>query len=288
MLSEQHYLKGCLVLGLRMVKPKLLLLAASLAASGCAGLQPVEVTGPRANTQPYPVMVTEDKQRSAAALVAASQLLGAGTAQVNLQPVTATIESLPQNQSVLYLPKVGAGPTMSEEELRESLRRFLRDWRNLIGASPAQLSLIERTDQPDGIRLAVYEQRPFRYPLRGQYGKLLLRFTSDRRLVSLSSSCLPDAERLQNSLTNLTPQITADDALKIAQGNGGLNTNQNANQPAPSGSPPPGSAQLVVYVIPSKGANALELHLAYEIQLLEPSARTVYVDVINRQIISAA
>ena len=48
---------------------------------------------------------------------------------------------------------------MNEEETRESLRRFIRDWQELIGSDPAKLSLIERTDQPDGSKLAFVSHR---------------------------------------------------------------------------------------------------------------------------------
>jgi len=268
----------------------LLLLAATFAASACAALQPTEVAGPRVNPQPYPLLFAEDSQRHEAALVAANQLLRTtvtAQSQISLQPVTATIERLPQNQTAVYLPKVGAGPTMNEEEVRESLRRFLRDWRSLIGANPTQLSLIQRTDQPDGIKLADYEQRPFRYPLRGRYGKLQIRFNSERRLVNLSSSCLPDAERLQASLANVTPQITAEDALKLVQSNGITYTDQSGMQQTfrPSSTTQSGAPELVVYVTLAKAGNSLEVRLAYEIKLLQAPIQTVYIDAVNSEII---
>lgn len=272
------------------VLPRLLLVAVTLAAGACAALQPTEVAGPRANPQPYPLLFTEDNQRRDAALVAANQLLGTtatAQSQISLQPVTATIESLPHNQTAVYLPKVGAEPTMNEEEIRESLRRFLKDWRSLIGANPTQLSLIQRTDQPDGTKLADYEQRPFRYPLRGRYGKLQIRFNSERRLVNLSSSCLPDTDRLQTSLANVTPQMTAEDALKLIQNNGITFTDQVGTQHTfrPSSGTQPGSAELVVYVTPAKATNSLEIRLAYEVKLSEAPIQTVYVDAVNSEIL---
>jgi hypothetical protein len=274
------------------VLPALLLFATTIAAGACAALQPPDIAGPRANAQPYPLLFTEDPQRREAAFVAASQLLGttgSAQSQIRLHPVTATIESLPQNQSAVYLPKVGAGATMNEEEVRESLRRFLRDWRNLIGANPTQLSLVQRTDQPDGTKLALYEQRPFRYPLRGHYGKLEIRFDSQRRLVNLSSSCLPDSERLQTSLSNFTPQISAEDAIKLVQNSGVSYTKQSGAQQTvkPSNSTQLGTADLVVYVAPVKTTNSLELRLAYEIKVPDLPSRTVYVDAVNSEIIAA-
>ena len=130
---------------------------------------------PRTTEPIYPVLLTEDTKRREASLILFKQLrqqhgLPERT-EVHLQPVTATIQSLAANVGLLlYLPKVGTGPAMNEEETRESLRRFINEWRRLIGADPSQLSLVEQLDQPDGTKLANYEQRPFRYPLRGDYG----------------------------------------------------------------------------------------------------------------------
>ena len=103
---------------------------------------------------------------------------------------------------------------MNEDETREALRRFINDWRVLIGSNPSQLSLIERVDRPDGTKIALYEQRPFRYPLRGDFGKLQIHFTGNRRLLNLTSSCIPDAERLQSALAGVTPSLTAETAIK--------------------------------------------------------------------------
>ena len=123
-----------------------------------------------------------------------------GKTEANLQPYTATLESLPANlPAPMYLPKVGSQTAPTEEDTRESLRRFIVEWQTLIGAEPNQLSLVERTDEPSGVKVARYEQRPFRYPLRGGFGTLVIRFRSNGQLVGLSSNCIPNADRLQCS-----------------------------------------------------------------------------------------
>ncbi len=106
----------------------LILSALVVACSSCAPLQPPSPNGPRGEAE-YPLVISEDQQRREVALAAANQLFQPSTGQVQptLQPVTATIESLPAGHQ-LYLPKLGVAPVMTEEETRESLRRFLRDW----------------------------------------------------------------------------------------------------------------------------------------------------------------
>ena len=272
----------------------ILLLAFALGAGGCAALQPPGVTGPRGNEPVYPVLFTEDSQRREAAILALNQLTqstgNSGTFAPQLQPITATIKSLPTDPSrPLELPKVGASGVMNEEETRESLRRFLISSRELTGADPAKLSLVERVDQPDGTKLAVYEQRPFRYPIRGNYGKLQIGFTADRRIVNLSSTCIPQADRIQTSLAAVSPVVKAEDAVKQLQENGVMYTDANkhasnlkipvANEVNPRG--------LVTYILPSKSRpDMLEFHVAWEIQPVNAPIKTVYVDAINGETIA--
>ena len=74
-----------------------------------------------------------------------------GKTEANLHPYTATLESLPANlPAPIYLPKVGLETNPTEEETRESLRRFIVEWQRLIGAEPNQLSLVERIDEAIG------------------------------------------------------------------------------------------------------------------------------------------
>jgi len=266
-----------------------------LLVQACSAIQPPSVNGPRTNEPLYPVLLTEDAQRRDAALTFFKQITKStnGTAknEVAFRSVTATIENLPRDTgSPLYLPKVGAGSVMNEDETRESLRRFLNDWRGLIGADPAQLSLVNRVDKPDGTKLANYEQRAFRYPLRGNYGKLQITFTADRRILNVSSSCIPEADRLQTALAGVTVEITREEAVKRLQ-TGGLTYVDSAGkeqkyQPGPSDTL--NAPELVVYALPAKDhKDALEFHLAWELEVTEAPLKTAYLDAVNGQVIAA-
>lgn len=266
----------------------LALLLLALACSGCAPLQPPSADAPRGEAA-YPFVITEDPERRQVALAAASQLFQPATTEPPaLQTVTATIRSLPPGFN-LYLPKLGTEAVMTEEETRESLRRFLREWRGLIGADPTRLSLIERIDAQDGSKIANYEQRPFRYPLRGPYGKVHVRFGIDRRVLSLSSTSIPDAERLQPSIAAMSPKLTAEDAVARIRGKGVPFQNEGGTQstlqvPAAS---EVNARDLVLYVLPSTAnANALEFHLAWEVEVGGAGARKVYVDAITGDVVA--
>jgi len=277
-----------------LMKPLFALFAMTiaLATGACAALQPIDVSGPRANEPAYPISLADPSGRLEQASVAwyqMSQHYGlAGKTDANLNPYTGTVESLPANAGPIVLPKVGTEPQQTEEQTRESLRRFISDWRQLIGADPEQLSLVERTDDPSGVKTARYEQKPFRYPLRGGYGNFVIRFRPDRQIVSLSSNCIPNADRLQPVLNGLAPKITATDAIDhvkkqaiAAPGvNGTFTLPANATLAA---------HELVVYAQPAPDqSNGLQLRLAWEIQVTNGPVKTVYFDAIADQVIGVA
>lgn len=287
-----------LVCELMLQKPREFRIVAAIAGllmiSACAALQPPSVTGPRGVDQLYPIRLTEDSQRreaNAAALHRLAQSTGSiGATQPQLQPVTSTILSLPDRASgALHLPKVGAGAVMNEEETRESLRRFIRQWQELIGSDPAKLSLVERIDQPDGSKLANYEQRPFRYPIRGNYGKLQIHFTSDRRVLNLTSSCIPDAERIQSSFSALGLRPRAEDTIKQLREKGLTYSDAAGHKSTFTITP---STEIIprgmtIYVLPStKTPDTLELHLAWEMELTNAPVKLAYIDPVSGETIA--
>ena len=262
-----------------------------VAVPACAPLQPPSAGGPRANEAPYPVVLSEDNHRREAATAAVNHLTHSEVAAVTtppLQPVTATIESLPANTaSNVYLPKVGADPVMTEEETREALRRFIRDWQGPIGAEPAKLSLVDRVDEPDGTKIARYEQRAFRYPTRGNYGKLEIRFTPGRRILNIVSTCIPDADKIQTALGAVPVKLKAEDAMTalaatdIQYSNAGgskLNFRSSAtNKLEPR--------ELVTYITPGSQTNSLEFHVAWEVAVGNAPIQVAYVDAVTGQVV---
>ena len=274
----------------------ILALSALLMSGACAAFQPTDANGPVSNAPLYPIGLSDVGTRLEEASVAwyqLSQRYGLpGKTEANLHPYTATLESLPANlPAPIYLPKVGSETNPTEEETRESLRRFIVEWQRLIGAEPNQLSLVERTDEPSGVKVARYEQRPFRYPLRGGFGNLIIRFRNDRQLVGLSSNCLPHAERLQATLAGLDPQVTAQEAAERVKSQP-INVGAAAGQQQTVTLPPNAVVeprQLVVYALPSAGqGGGLELHLAWEINVTNGPITTVYFDAITNQVIAGS
>ncbi len=271
----------------------ILLITLTAGLWGCAAVQPVNTGSPSLNAPAYPVLLPAKAQRAEAASAAWAQLLNqqgvaAGPSLVS-HPITATIARLPDNLSgSLHLPKVGTSKQMNDEEAREALRRFLTEWKTLIGAEPAQLSLVSENSANDGTRTAHYEQRPFSYPLSGDYGKVEVRFGPDGRVLSLSSSAIPESERIQTALKTTVPKITADQipaklvgrALAYADATG-------AHSFSLSSASQVNVKQLVIYPRIATGLEpALELHLAWEISLTGAPARLIYLDALQDQVLA--
>ena len=270
-----------------------LLLIVATVLAGCATMQPPDATGPRGSEQVYPLLYIADEARRNAATSAIGRLApeaNAATAGA-LQPTTLTIGSLGSlSGHSLYLPKLGIEPVMTEEETRESLRRFIKEWQDLIGADPSKLSLVERVDQPDGTKLATYEQRPFRYPVRGNFGKLQIRFTTDRRVVGMTSTCIPEADRIQTTLAGVTAKLKPEDVSNQLLNNpisyaDAAGFQQSFRVAAATQVRP---RQLVTYIRASKNKpDALEFHVAWEVEVDSAPVRKVYVDAVNGEVIVA-
>jgi hypothetical protein len=262
----------------------LFVITIAVATGACAALQPIDTAGPRSNIPAYPINVSDAGARLEEASVAWNQMSQhyglAEKTEANLNPYTGTLESLPPNAGPIVLPKVGTEPEQTEEQTRESLRRFIVEWKQLIGADPDELSLVERSDDASGVKTARYEQKPFRYPLRGGYGNFVVRFRPDRQVVSLSSNCIPNADRIQATLAGLTPKVTAEQAVDHVKSQQTPSLPANATVEA---------KQLVVYAQPSKEpSNGLEVRLAWEIEGTGSPVTRVYLDAISDEIIATS
>jgi hypothetical protein len=150
---------------------------------------------------------------------------------------------------------------------------------------------VERIDEPSGVKVARYEQRPFRYPLRGGYGSLVVRFRSNWQIVGLSSNCIPNAGQIQATLSGLTPQVTGEQAANHIRTQPITTTDASGRQQTVSlpANAAVNAQQLVVYAQPSKDRpSGLEMRLAWEIEVTNGPVKRVYLDAISDEIIATS
>lgn len=288
----------------RRVKFRLALVVSLICLTGasCAGARDPDPSRPRANEPPYPVVLGANAERREQALAGWATLARdnnlANEPPPQLQPVTATISALPASVAALRLPLVeiknDAGEVLEasrEESRRESLRRFIMSAGALLGVAPQNLSLVERKDETDGTRRARYQQQPFPYPLRAGFGVLEIAFTDDRRVLSLTSTAIPDTERLSRALALLRPQqLTADQAVERVRGRAFTypgNSSPLTYTVAPDDPIMP--RELVVYPVrPANDQSALELRVAWEMAVGKGATPyLVYLDAVRGEIIAA-
>lgn len=265
--------------------------------SACAATPPPNATGPRPNEPPYPVLMMETNDRRESTLTAWTKFTSeqgiTNAPAPELQPVTATIRSLPTLTGAgLYLPKIGDAVPMTEENTRESLRRFITTASPLLGAQQQQLSLVQRVDAADGTQRALYEQRPFRFPLRGGYGKLEITFTPDRRVLQINSTCIPEIETLQRAGAGTRPKWDAEKVVTQALGRT-FTYRDSAGTPQTLTIAKDEDLvvrELVIYPVPRlSNASILEFHLAWELILKRASGSlTIYLDAVTDEIITVS
>jgi hypothetical protein len=273
--------------------------ALALFFCACAATPPPDASGPRPGEPPYPVALVESAERQQATLTAWKSLTteqGISNAPApELQPATASVESLPPLSTPLYLPKVGEVSTSPpqqawEDATTESLRRFIDSNTRLLGAESQQLSLVLLTDAADGTKKARYQQRPFRYPLRNGFGQLEISFTNDRRILQITSTCIPEIEQLQRAGAGVRPRYSSDEVARRMIGRTFNCTETNGAAPQ-SYTIQAGDAvtvhELVVYPILQSGPTArLDFHLAWEVLVGRTPTRAVYVDAVTDEIIA--
>lgn len=274
--------------------------AQALLLGACAAAtQPADAGRPRAdaNAAPYPVALALGEERRAKALANWAEVVGEQSSAgqpPQLLPVTATPAALPTSvPATLRLPRVviDEPEEQSEEETRESLRRFIASASALIGAEPRELTLVRIDEAPGGLKTARYRQNPFLFPLRNGFGEIDITFTPDLKVTGLSSTAIPDAEPLRRALAAVTQQLTAGRAAASlanraivfddASGHQQTRTVANASEAVPR--------ELVVFPVRRTGAEpSVELRLAWEVLVGDsPSSLLVYVDAVTGEQLGA-
>jgi hypothetical protein len=281
------------------------LYAMALVLGACASAtRPAGAERPRGNESPRFAVLAASDERRAAALANWKAVVGEQAATASptpeLRPVTATLASLPAGlRDFPRLPLVVAGDAQkrTEEETRESLRRFLASAAPLLGTDLKQLSLVAVADAPSaggGAKSALYLQNPFGYPLRNGYGIVRVVFMPDLRVVALSSTALPDAERLARTLAAVPKTLDAGQAAAALDDRAVTYTDPDGTQHTRTVTPADRkqAQQLVVFPVRrgDAAASALELHVAWEVAVGGSTSMPlfVYVDAVSGEMLGGA
>ena len=282
----------------RTLRTLILVCFATLFGACAAATRPTSPDRPRPADAPKFVAVAATEERRTAALASWKTIVGeqssADSAAPELRPVTATISALPSRLDApprMPLVVISDEKTQTEEEKRESLRRFIQTAAPLIGADPKELTLVEVSELQNGSRTARYRQSAFQYPLRNGYGEVSVTFAEDLRVLALSSTAIPNAEQLRRSLAAVAQGLPAFDANTLVNRAVTYTDRAGAQQTRTlTQADAVNARQLVVYpVLSASDPSTLELHVAWEVASGGPaSALYVYVDAVTGEVLGAA
>lgn len=263
-----------------------------------AATRPTSPDRPRPADAPKLVAVSASEERRTSALASWKTIVGeqsaAASSAPELRPVTATISALPSTLDApprMPLVVIKDEKTQTEEETRESLRRFIQTAAPLLGVDPKELSLVEVTEARGGSRTARYRQSAFQYPLRNGYGEVSITFTQDLRVLALSSTAIPDAERLRRLLAPVAQGLPPFDVNSLAGRAITYTDRAGARQTRTlTQADALNARQLVVYpVLNGSDSSTLELHVAWEAAAGGPANMLyVYVDAVTGEVLGAA
>lgn len=281
----------------RTLRTLILICLATALCSCAAATRPASPDRPRAADAPKFVAIDASDERRAAALAAWRVVVGEQAAsdspEPELRPVTATISALPSRLDTpprMPLVVISDEQSQTEEEKRESLRRFLQTAAPLVGADPKELSLVEVTEARNGTRTARYRQSAFQYPLRNGYGEISVTFAEDLRVLALSSTAIPNAEQLRRSLASVAQGLPAFDANTLLNRAVTYTDRAGAQQTRTlTQADSVNARQLVVYPTPNASdPSTLELHVAWEVAGGAPASTLyVYVDAVTGEVLGA-
>jgi hypothetical protein len=192
----------------------------------------------------------------------------------DLYPIIYTPRSLLGISGGIKIMAAKPEPGSEEIELRLSLRNFFDRWRELIGADPTQLSLVSAKQVGDSWQL-IYQQANYPFPIAGGFGEIVASISADGRLLQIDDRLIPVIE------LPARPEVDREQAAAKVAGRTFSYTDSNGHEQRVqiAARNQVNTKRAVVLVI--ERADALEVHLAWEIVAGRSLSWTVYLDAIT-------
>jgi hypothetical protein len=229
---------------------------------------------PGSAKQNYPAIITDSTDRRARAEREWRRMLDAYSVPQtppDLHPVIYTPRSLLGVSGGIKLLAVAPDPDQLRLANREAVKRFMERWHELLGVDPAVASL-ERADESSAENRFTYRQSNYAFPIRGNYGEMVAVVSADGRLLQLDDRFIPMVELPSK------PQIERQNASQRVVGRtftysdlAGREQRVQINR-----ADEVTAAQLVV--LPIEKADAIEVHLAWEVVAGSSLTWTIYLD----------
>jgi hypothetical protein len=229
---------------------------------------------PNSAKQNYPVTIEDSQQRREKAEREWRRMLDfykVAQTPPDLYPVAYTPRSLLGVTGGIKILAAAPEPGTEGLALREAVKRFIDQWRDLIGADPLTVSLVAATDAGDAQRLT-YRQASYAFPVTGNFGEMTAIISRDGRLLQMDDRFIPVVELPQR------PAIDREEAARRVVGRT-FTYSDIAGRPQQVKINNPGEIKVKrVVVAPVEKSDAIEVHLAWEIVAGSSLSWTVYID----------
>ena len=250
-----------------------LIFAAFLAfAVGCTPSTQVP-NGEKPKNYPLTIQVSEPRQTQAKRewqrLLETYNVKG----EPDFHAVIVTPNSLSNLQGALKITTATIQHGAEEVTIREAARKFIDRWRDLLGLSPASMSLVSDSHTGDSHRLT-YKQSDYPFPMVGKFGEMVLIISNDGRLLQLDDRFIPVVELPLKAVIDRPAA-----ALRIANRTFTYSNIAGQTQTVKIPAAEINVQRLVVY--PVEKSDRIEVHLAWEIVAGKALSWNVYLDAIN-------
>ena len=248
-------------------------LVAVLLLSGCA-LSPQV---PSAAKQNYPGIIKDVADRREKAEREWRRMLDSYAVPPtppDLYPVIGTPRSLLGVSGGIKLLNTKPEPGTETFAVRAAMKAFMDRWRELLLADPETVSLMSADPSGDTERLT-YRQGNYPYPIAGNFGEMVAVISKDGRLLQLDDRFITTVDLPSK------PSIERDVAAKKVVGRTFSYTDiAGREQRTPMGDPNEVNVKRLV-VLPMEKADAIEVHLAWEVIAGKSLSWTVYIDAVT-------
>jgi hypothetical protein len=223
----------------------------------------------------YPLIIPAAEPRQTQARREWQRLLETYNVQgdPDFHPILVTPRSLSNLQGNIKITTVQIQPGSEDITIREAARKFIDRWRDLLGLSPASMSLVNDSHAGDAHRLT-YRQSDYAFPTVGKFGEMVMIISNDGRLLQLDDRFIPVVDL---PLKPVVDRPTA--ALRVA--NRTFTYSNVAGQPQTVKIPAEEISVQRLVVYPVEKSDRLEVHLAWEILAGKSLSWNVYLDAIN-------
>ena len=229
---------------------------------------------PTTAKQNYPVVIEDSQQRREKAEREWRRMLDfykVAEAPPDLYPIIYTPRSLLSVSGGIKIMATAPEPGTEALAQREAVKRFIDQWRELVGADPLTVSLVAGTDAGDAHRLT-YRQANYAFPIIGNFGEMTAIISRDGRLLQLDDHFIPIVELPQK------PAIDREEAARRVVGRTFTYSDIAGRQQQVRVDNPAEIKVRRVVVAPVEKPTSIEVRLAWEVVAGTSLSWTVYID----------